>query len=91
MVQSIQATNDLDVHQALLTAPSYQNKVRESYYVDNYIQKALQDYKDNFGFVQVFACVCVCPCMRAERKCRRVHARVQWHMADKHARTGRKT
>ena len=53
VVQSIQTTNDLDVHQALLTAPSYQNKVRESYYVDQYIHKALQDYKDNFGFVQV--------------------------------------
>ena len=59
VVQSIQATNDLDVHQALLTAPSYQNKVREGYYVDQYIHKALQDYKDNFGFVQVFVCVCV--------------------------------
>jgi len=55
VVQSIQTTNDLDVHQALLTAPSYQNKVRESYYVDQYIHKALQDYKDNFGFVQVRA------------------------------------
>ena len=66
VVQSIQATNDLDVHQALLTAPSYQNKVRESYYVDNYIQKALQDYKDNFGFVQVF-CGCMCVRMHACR------------------------
>ena len=58
VVQSIQATNDLDVHQALLTAPSYQNKVREGYYVDQYIHKALQDYKDNFGFVQVQTPAC---------------------------------
>jgi hypothetical protein len=64
VVQSIQTTNDLDVHQALLTAPSYQNKVRESYYVDQYIHKALQDYKDNFGFVQVRA-----PCLVLARAC----------------------
>lgn len=64
VVQSIQATNDLDVHQALLTAPSYQNKVREGYYVDQYIHKALQDYKDNFGFVQVHTLACT----RARRR-----------------------
>merc|ERR1719263_1365031 len=51
-VQSIQNTNDLDVHMALLTAPSYLARVRERYFVDDFLPKALQDYKDNFGFVQ---------------------------------------
>ena len=52
VVQSIQNTNDLDVHMALLTAPSYLARVRERYFVDDFLPKALQDYKDNFGFVQ---------------------------------------
>jgi len=52
VVQSIQNTNDLDVHMALLTAPSYLARVRETYFVDEFLPKALQDYKDNFGFVQ---------------------------------------
>lgn len=87
VVQSIQTTNDLDVHQALLTAPSYQNKVREGYYVDQYIHKALQDYKDNFGFVQVrapacaFGAVCVC-CVQCFAQ---LTARAR---AEKHERAG---
>lgn len=42
IVNSIQNTNDLDVHQALLMAPSYLNKVREQYYLDDYLFKAMQ-------------------------------------------------
>lgn len=52
VVQSIQNTNDLDVHMALINAPSYLRTVRERYYLDDYLQKALRDYIDNFGFVQ---------------------------------------
>ena len=52
VVQSIQNTNDLDVHMALITAPSYLARVREQYFVDDFLAKALQDYKDCFGFVQ---------------------------------------
>lgn len=42
IVNSIQNTNDLDVHQALLMAPSYLAKVREQYYLDDYLFKAMQ-------------------------------------------------
>ena len=52
VVQSIQNTNDLDVHMALINAPSYLRTVRERYYLDDYLQKALRDYIDSFGFVQ---------------------------------------
>ena len=74
VVQSIQNTNDLDVHMALLTAPSYLARVRETYFVDEFLPKALQDYKDNFGFVQknmnamdiiVSPRVCKCACSNA--------------------------
>ena len=52
VVGSIQNTNDLDVHMALITAPSYMKQVRERYYLEDYLQKALRDYIDTFGFVQ---------------------------------------
>tara|TARA_B100002051_G_C16725851_1_gene635283 strand:+ start:335 stop:2341 length:2007 start_codon:yes stop_codon:yes gene_type:complete len=52
VVQSIQNTNDLDVHMALINAPSYLRTVRERYYLDDYLGKALRDYIDTFGFVQ---------------------------------------
>jgi hypothetical protein len=52
VVGSIQNTNDLDVHMALITAPSYMAQVRERYYLDDYLGKALRDYIDTFGFVQ---------------------------------------
>jgi len=52
VVGSIQNTNDLDVHMALITAPSYMMQVRERYYLDDYLSKALRDYIDTFGFVQ---------------------------------------
>ena len=52
VVQSIQNTNDLDVHMALINAPSYLRTVRERYYLDDYFNKALRDYIDTFGFVQ---------------------------------------
>lgn len=52
VVGSIQNTNDLDVHMALLTAPSYLSNVRERYYLDEYLSKSMRDYIDMFGFVQ---------------------------------------
>lgn len=52
VVQSIQNTNDLDVHMALINAPSYLRTVRERYYLDNYLNQSLRDYVDTFGFVQ---------------------------------------
>lgn len=52
VVQSIQNTNDLDVHMALINAPSYLRTTREKYYLDNYLSQSLRDYVDTFGFVQ---------------------------------------
>lgn len=52
VVQSIQNTNDLDVHMALINAPSYLRTIREKYYLDNYLNQSLRDYIDTFGFVQ---------------------------------------
>ena len=52
VVGSIQKTNDLDVHMALINAPSYVAKVRERYFLEDYLHKSLRDYVDNFGFVQ---------------------------------------
>lgn len=52
VVQSIQNTNDLDVHMALINAPSHLRAVREKYYLDNYLNQSLRDYVDTFGFVQ---------------------------------------
>lgn len=53
VVGSIQNTNDLDVHMALINAPSYFAQVREKYYRDEYsLEKEIGDYIDNFGFLQ---------------------------------------
>ena len=52
VVGSIQNTNDLDVHMALINAPSYLTQVREKYYLDDYLTKSIRDYIDMFGFVQ---------------------------------------
>lgn len=53
LVGSIQMTNDLDVHQALLTAPSYQ-KFMDERYIDNTKTFAQQArlYTDLFGMMQ---------------------------------------
>jgi len=52
VVGSIQNTNDLDVHMALINAPSYLSQVREKYFLDDYLAKSIRDYVDMFGFVQ---------------------------------------
>jgi len=52
IVGSIQNTNDLDVHMALINTPSYLTQVREKYYLDDYLTKSIRDYIDMFGFVQ---------------------------------------
>lgn len=43
---------DLDVHMALVMAPSYQKKVREQYYMEESALKEARDYVDTFGFAQ---------------------------------------
>jgi hypothetical protein len=70
IVNSIQNTNDLDVHQALLMAPSYLNRVREQYYLDDYLFKAMQvrkcacifcemhDYNDTLTECMLTMCKC---------------------------------
>jgi hypothetical protein len=52
LVGSIQMTNDLDVHMALLLAPSYQKQMDEKYY-DNTVTTAqnCRMYTDLFGFM----------------------------------------
>ena len=52
LVGSIQMTNDLDVHMALLLAPSYQKQMDEKYY-DNTVTTAqnCRLYTDLFGFM----------------------------------------
>ena len=52
IVGSIQNTNDLDVHMALILAPSYANQVRNQYYMENTLSQSLRDYVDTFGFCQ---------------------------------------
>ena len=53
LVGSIQYTNDLDVHIALVQAPSYEKHVREKYYVDDKSpMQVLREYVDLFGFMQ---------------------------------------
>lgn len=52
IVGSIQNTNDLDVHMALILAPSYANEVRNKYYMENTLSQSLRDYVDTFGFCQ---------------------------------------
>jgi hypothetical protein len=52
LVGSIQMTNDIDVHMALLLAPSYQKQMDEKYY-DNTVTTAqnCRMYTDLFGFM----------------------------------------
>eukprot|EP00961_Rhodomonas_salina_P304951 3941793-Rhodomonas_salina.1 len=53
IVGSIQYTNDLDVHMALVNAPNYFSQIREKYYRDEYnIEREIREYVDNFGFLQ---------------------------------------
>jgi hypothetical protein len=53
LVGSIQLTNDLDVHIALLQAQSYQKTVNEKYYSeDDSLYSAAKRYVDMFGIMQ---------------------------------------
>jgi hypothetical protein len=53
MVGSIQQTNDLDVHVALITAPSYAKTMREKYFNSGKTQhQEIREYVDLFGMVQ---------------------------------------
>ena len=53
MVGSIQYTNDLDVHIALVQAPSYEKHIREKYYVeDKSNMQICREYVDLFGLMQ---------------------------------------
>ena len=53
LVGSIQLTNDLDVHMALLLAPSYQKTMNEKYH-DNHktLSQSCRAYLDLFGIMQ---------------------------------------
>ena len=53
VVGSIQKTNDLHVHMALIKAGSYFRKVREKFYRDPHsIEEELRDYVNMFGYMQ---------------------------------------
>jgi hypothetical protein len=53
LVGSIQLTNDLDVHMALLYAPSYQKHMDEKYFdTSRSVNQNCRMYVDLFGFVQ---------------------------------------
>jgi hypothetical protein len=53
VVGSIQKTNDLQVHLALIKARSYFRKVRERYYRDTHsLEDEIRDYVNSFGFLQ---------------------------------------
>jgi len=53
VVGSIQKTNDLQVHIALIRARSYFRKVRERYYRDTHsLEDEIRDYVNTFGFLQ---------------------------------------
>ena len=53
LVGSIQKTNNLHVHVALLRAPSYMRKVREKYYRDLItMEDDIRQYVNMFGFLQ---------------------------------------
>ena len=53
VVGSIQKTNDLQVHLALIKARSYFRKVREKYYRDSHsLEDEIRDYVNTFGFLQ---------------------------------------
>ena len=53
MVGSVQLTNDLDVHTALLLAPSYQKQMDEKFYDQHKtVAKTAREYVDLFGIMQ---------------------------------------
>lgn len=53
VVGSIQQTNDLDVHIALLMAPSYHRTVNEKYFSSGKTaQQSVREYVELFGFLQ---------------------------------------
>lgn len=53
VVGSIQKTNDLQVHLALIKARSYFRKVRERFYRDSHsLEDEIRDYVNTFGFLQ---------------------------------------
>jgi hypothetical protein len=53
LVGSIQLTNDMDVHVALVLAPSYQKDIREKYIEqEKSTPQICRDFIDLFGFVQ---------------------------------------
>ena len=53
VVGSIQKTNDLHVHMALIKCGSYFRKVREKYYRDSHsMEDEIRDYVNMFGMVQ---------------------------------------
>lgn len=53
LIGSIQYTNDLDVHMALILAPSYQKTMRERYYsTDKSAAQLCREYADLFGMMQ---------------------------------------
>ena len=53
VVGSIQKTNDLQVHMALIKCGSYFRKVREKYYRDPHsLEDEIRDYVNVFGFLQ---------------------------------------
>jgi len=53
LVGSIQLTNDLDVHMALVLAPSHEKHMREKYMVqEKSSEQICREFVDLFGFVQ---------------------------------------
>lgn len=53
LIGSIQYTNDLDVHMALILAPSYQKTMRERYYTtDKSPAQICREFADLFGMMQ---------------------------------------
>lgn len=53
VVGSIQYTNDIDVHVALITAPSYAKERAERYFTSNKTDhQVIREYIDLFGFMQ---------------------------------------
>ena len=53
LIGSIQYTNDLDVHMALILAPSFQKTMRERYYTaDKSASQMCREFADLFGMMQ---------------------------------------
>ena len=53
LIGSIQYTNDLDVHMALILAPSYQKTMRERYFtLDKTASQICREFVDLFGMMQ---------------------------------------